>query len=124
MAIAPSAATRGRVEQQLRCDVGIDRAAQHQRVLVGSTVTLEHEQLVATHLAAEHRRQGDERGKALVPPSPIGTGIERLSCVLVLGGNPLGDLGRIARFQPPVGVGQLDAVNGVDHVLAPGGRRR
>ena len=34
------------------------------------------------------------------------------------------DLGGVAVLQPPVGVGDLDAVEGVDDVVAPGGRRR
>ena len=55
--------------------------------------------------AIEHRRQRDERGQALVPPTTVGPGIERLSGVCVLGGDPLPDLGRVTGFQPTVGIG-------------------
>ena len=70
------------------------------------------------------RRQRHERGKALVPPAPVGPGIERLSGSFVLGGDPLGTSADVAVFQPPVRIGDVDAVKDVDHVLAPGGRCR
>ena len=74
-----------------------------------------------TDLHGHHDRQLHQRDEALVPPSPIGTGIERLTGASVLGGHPLLDLGGVAVLQPPVGVGDVDAVEGVDDAVAPAG---
>jgi hypothetical protein len=38
---------------------------------------------------------------------------------VVLGIHPIGDLGLVTRFQPPIRVGYGDAVKGVDDVLPP-----
>ena len=113
-----------RIEQQARRRLGVDRRPKEQCELVGPSTAFQHEQRIAAHLAAEHSGQCHERRKAPVPPFPVGTGIERLSGVLILRRYPLGHFERIARLEPPVGVGQLDAVKGVDNILTPGWRRK
>ena len=110
----------GRVDEDDRRRVGVDGRAAGQQELLGAGRALEREQVALTDLHRHHDRQLHQRDEALVPPSPIGTGIERLTGAGVLGGHPLVDLGRVAVLQPPVGVGDVDAVEGVDDAVAPG----
>jgi hypothetical protein len=48
--------------------------------------------------------------------------VEQRPGQLVLGGDPGDDLGVVAVLQPAVGIGDSDAVIGVDDVLTPGRR--
>ncbi len=120
----PVGSHAGGVDQHAWRAAGSDGAAHHQRVLVGAMRALEDEQPLAGDREVEHGGQRHERGKALVPPTPGGPGIERLSCSGVVSGDPLGDLGGLAVLQPPIGVGHLDAVVDVGLLATPGGGRK
>ena len=79
---------------------------------------------VAGHAARAGHRRGQQRDKALVPRPTIGEGIERLAAPLVLRRHPRAGVGGVARLQPPVGIGDLDAVEDIDHPVPAGGRHR
>jgi hypothetical protein len=112
----------GRVEQDDRRHGGVGGRPPGEQELLGARGAFDAEQVGATHLHATDDRQLHQRDEALVPRPTIGTGIERLTGVLVLAGDPLADLRRVTVFQPAIGVGDLDAVEDVDDLLAPGRR--
>ena len=91
--------------------------------LVGTGGALEHEQAIAMDRAPHDGRQANKRGKALVPLAPRGTGIERLSRVSVLNGDPVCRRFGIPVLEPSIGIDELDAVDGVDDLLTSGRRR-
>ena len=83
---------RRRVEKDPSWCIGIDGRPKDESELVGTTGPLGHEQPVTPDCARRSGGQRNERGKTLEPTFPIGTGIERLSGVLVLVSDPAGDL--------------------------------
>ena len=110
-----------RVEQGASRCTRISCAAYDQRVLVCAGSTFQKEQMVASDLQREHRRQRRERGKALVPPTPSGSSIERLASSLIVCCYPRSDLGRLTVFQPPIRIRYLDIVIDVDLGTTPRG---
>ena len=72
MAFAASAAADGRVEQDDRRRVGVDRRAPGQQELLGAGRALEAEQVVAADLHGHHDGQLHQRDEALVPPPRSG----------------------------------------------------
>ncbi len=59
-----------------------------------------------------------------MPASPVGDGIERRSGVPILFGYPVLHFGIVAVLQPPVGIGDGDAVQRLDHRITSGARWR
>ncbi len=114
----------GGIEQDDGWDVRVGRRAPGEQELLGAGWALEAEEALATHLHGQHDRPLHQRDEALVPPAPVGTGVERLTRVFVLGADPLPDLVGVAVLQPAVRVGDLDAVEDVDDVVAPRWRER
>ena len=99
-----------RIEQRSSGCTRISRATDDQRVLICAGSTLQQEQVVASDLQREHRRQRRERGKALMPPTPSGSSIERLTSSLIVCCYPRSDLGRFTVLQPPIRIRYLDVV--------------
>ena len=112
----------GWIEQHggLGCSIGA--GAQNHRVLLCARCSFEHEQSVSATFGLQHHGQAHERDEALVPLATIGPGIERLTSVFVLQGHPFPGGGCLAVLQPPIGIGDRDAV---DHItVRPSGCRR
>ena len=122
IATAASAA-RSAGSSSRRGGTGIDRRAHHQRELVGAAARSSTNSASPRTLHLMHRRQRDERGKALVPPSRSGRASSACRVYWFWAATHWATR-VVARLEPPIRIGQLDAVDGVDHVLAPGGRRR
>ena len=108
-----------RVEQDACRSGRIARRTHGEHELIGVLRTLVDEQVRATHRRPEHRGNGRERGEALVPPSPTGPGLERLTCSGVVRSDPSADFGGIAVFEPAVWIGDRHAVVDVVIVAAP-----
>jgi hypothetical protein len=113
----------GGVEQHPRLDSRVRGGAEHERELVRPLGPLEHEEPVAADLAAEHRRQCGERRQPSLPAVSAGPCVEQSAGVRVLRLHPRCDLGRVAVLEPPVRIGDVDAVEGVDEILTPCRRR-
>ena len=122
--VGPVGGADGGIEQHDGRRIGVDRRAPGQQELLDAGRSLEAEEALATDLHGHHDRPLHQLEEALVPPVPVGAGIERLAGAPVLGGHPLPHLGGITVLQPAVRVGDLDAVEDVDDVVAPGRRER
>ena len=110
---------RGRIQQHAAGHRGVGGAANSEQVLVGPGGSLDDEQVLAGNRHGQGGRQCRERGKALVPPIPAGSGSERLAGTCVVEGDPLGNVGGLAVLQPPIRIRHLDAVIDVGLDTAP-----
>ncbi len=83
------------------------------------SAAFEHEQPLAANDCTADRRQRGERGKALVPRAPGRPGFERLFGSFVVGGHPGRYLLGITVFEPPIRIGDGNAVQHLDIGAAP-----
>ena len=103
---------------------GLRERADHQRGPVVPAPPVDREEAVA---ADRGRGRGARLGQLRQPgaePPPGRDGVEDGAGAIVLGGGPGPDLGGGAVLEPAVRVSDLDAVQGLDDVVDPGGRRR
>ena len=114
---------RARVDQRDRGCSRVGGRTQHQRILLCPGCPLQHEQSIAAHLGLEHDRPAHQRDESLIPPATIWLGIERLTGALVLQCHPLDGGLRFAILEPPIRIGNGNAVIQVGH-HQPRSRRR
>ena len=105
MALAASAAPAAGSSSTTGGAVGVDSRAPGQQELLGAGRALEAEQAVAADLDGHRRPAAASARRGARATAPVGAGIERLTGVRVLGGDPLPDLGGVAVLQPAVRVG-------------------
>lgn len=116
-AIGQQAAVGGRREP-------VDGGPHHDHRLVERAVALEGEDPLAGYLRGADGACFEQFQEAAVERSTLREGVEDGARTRVLGLDPGLDLGRVAVLQPAVGIGDLDAVEDVDDMLAPRRWRR
>ena len=124
MALAASATPAAGSSEHDRRHIGVDGRAAGEQELLGAGRSLQAEEVLASHLGGEHDGELHQRDETLVPPRAVGAGVEHGPGVGVLAGDPVADVGVVTVLEPAVRVGDLDAVDDVDDLLTPGGRRR
>ena len=112
----------GRIDED-RGGCPVDGGADDERLLWAAFGSFEGEHEVAGDAHAHRHGCAQQGDQALVPGRPVGQGIERRAGAFVLFGHPRLGFGAIAVFEPAVRVRYLDAVEDVDHGIAPGGGR-
>ena len=108
----------GRVEENHGRNRSIDRRTHDEPVLIGAARSFEGEYSLAGDTTSHRHRRAQQRDEALVPPTPIGPGIERLASAFVLGGDPVLRLGRLSVLEPAIRIGDRYTVPVVDDLLA------